>query len=423
MSLGVEIHRRIDYHGKTDLLRGFILDACATAFVEACCDELHEQIRAEAEEKGFYLTSRFSPGYGDLPLSVQPSILSYLNAFRRIGLYVSDSFILLPRKSVTGIMGLGEEKKKSRVAAPHAECLAAAHFLEKEKSTVLNKLTEEFLFFDGAMGTMLQQRGLKAGNLPELMNLHSPDVIFDIHRQYVVAGAQILTSNTFGAHRLKLKDSGYGVEEVVGAGVRLAREAVSGEKGRYVALGLGPIGTLLSPLGTLPFEEAIDIFKEQIEAGVKAGADLILIETISDLYEAKAAIIAAKEKSDLPVFCTMTFQEDGRTFTGTDVLTMVNVLQSLGVDALGVNCSLGPSQLQPIVSEILKYSSIPVMVSANAGLPVQEMSVRHMISPLKNMLGKCSRWRSEESASSEAAAARRRSIFGVFDSCYRGKDR
>jgi len=234
---------------------------------------------------------------------------------------------------------------------------------------VLNKLTEEFLFFDGAMGTMLQQRGLKAGNLPELMNLHSPDVIFDIHRQYVVAGAQILTSNTFGAHRLKLKDSGYGVEEVVGAGVRLAREAVSGEKGRYVALGLGPIGTLLSPLGTLPFEEAIDIFKEQIEAGVKAGADLILIETISDLYEAKAAIIAAKEKSDLPVFCTMTFQEDGRTFTGTDVLTMVNVLQSLGVDALGVNCSLGPSQLQPIVSEILKYSSIPVMVSANAGLP------------------------------------------------------
>lgn len=112
VSLGVEIHRRIDYHGKTDLLRGFILDACATAFVEACCDELHERIRAEAEEKGFYLTSRFSPGYGDLPLSVQPSILSYLNAFRRIGLYVSDSFILLPRKSVTGIMGLGEEKKE-----------------------------------------------------------------------------------------------------------------------------------------------------------------------------------------------------------------------------------------------------------------------------------------------------------------------
>lgn len=232
-----------------------------------------------------------------------------------------------------------------------------------------DRLKEEFLLFDGAMGTMLQRRGLRAGEIPELYNIYRPEIVREIHREYLEAGAQVITTNTFGAHRLKLKDTGHSVREVVTSAVMIAREAIGEAKDKYVALDLGPIGTLLSPLGTLPFEEAIDIFKEQVVAGTEAGADLIIIETIGDLYEAKAAILAAKECSDLPVFCTMTFQEDHRTFTGTDVITMVNVLQSLGVDALGVNCSLGPAQLRPIVAEVLRYSVLPVIVSANAGLP------------------------------------------------------
>lgn len=241
--------------------------------------------------------------------------------------------------------------------------------LRKEKLTVLNRLKEKFLFFDGAMGTMLQVAGLKAGELPEIYNVKKPDIIYNIHKDYLDAGADIITTNTFGANRLKLKDENYSVEEIVHAAVTIAKNAIGNRSDKYVALDIGPIGTLLQPLGTLSFEDAYEMFKEQVLAGVKAGTDLIIIETMSDLYEAKAAILAAKENSNLPVFCTMTFQDDERTFTGTDVLTMVSVLEGLRVDALGVNCSRGPKELQFTVEEILKYSHLPVIVQANAGLP------------------------------------------------------
>ncbi len=234
---------------------------------------------------------------------------------------------------------------------------------------MLDKLKKRFLFFDGAMGTMLQKSGLKTGELPEVLNISEPEVIYDIHKEYLNAGANIVTTNTFGANRLKLKNSTYTVEEIITAAVRTAKQAAEGLKEKYVALDIGPIGTLLSPLGTLSFDEAYNIFKEQILSGVKAGADIILIETMTDIYELKAAILAAKENSDLPVFCTMSFQNNGRTFTGTDAATFVAVAEGLGVDVLGVNCSLGPKELQATVDELLKYSSIPVMVQANAGLP------------------------------------------------------
>jgi 5-methyltetrahydrofolate--homocysteine methyltransferase len=233
------------------------------------------------------------------------------------------------------------------------------------KSDLLNK----FIFFDGAMGTMLQNRGLKAGEVPETYNILHPDIIKEIHEKYIKAGANIVTTNTFGANELKLKDTGYSVEEVITNAVNIAKEAKKNSRETYIALDIGPIGQMLEPIGTLSFERAYEIFKRQVEAGVKAGCDFILIETISDLYEAKAAILAAKENSSLPVFCTMTFGEDGRTFTGTDPLTMVTLLEGLGVDALGVNCSLGPKELFPIVEKILEYSSTPVIVQANAGLP------------------------------------------------------
>lgn len=232
-------------------------------------------------------------------------------------------------------------------------------------------LSDNFLFFDGAMGTMLQEAGLETGELPEKLNITKPEVLSKIHREYLEAGANIITANTFGANRLKLKDTSYSVEKIISAAVSVAKKSIAEfqDTSKFLALDIGPIGTLLSPLGTLSFQEAYDIFKEQILAGVKSGVDIILIETMTDIYELKAAILAAKENSDLPVFCTMSFQENGRTFSGTDVATFVFVAEGLGVDVLGVNCSLGPEQLQPIVDQLLQYSSTPVMVQANAGLP------------------------------------------------------
>jgi len=224
----------------------------------------------------------------------------------------------------------------------------------------------EFLLFDGGMGTMLQASGMKAGELPESYNIISPQVIEKIHKAYINAGAQVITTNTFGANRFKLQDTPFPLEQVIQNAVFIAKKAA---KDKLVALDIGPLGQLMAPYGNLSFNDAYDAFKEQIIIGSKAGADLILIETMSDIYEAKAAILAAKENSNLPVICTMTFQENGRTLTGTDSLTMVNVLQNLGLFALGVNCSLGPKEMIPLVSEILQYATIPVMVQPNAGLP------------------------------------------------------
>ena len=223
---------------------------------------------------------------------------------------------------------------------------------------------EEYLVFDGAMGTMLQAAGLEAGELPELLCLNNPDEVTAIHRAYVEAGSQAVTTNTFGANARKLGDAA-SVHEVFAAAVSCVRAAGA----RYVAADIGPTGALLAPLGTMSFDEAYDLFAEQVRAAVDAGADIILIETMADLLETKAAVFAAKECSDLPVFATMTFGEDGRTFLGTSPRIAALTLSSLGVQALGVNCSLGPDDLKPLVNEMLEVATCPVMVQANAGLP------------------------------------------------------
>ena len=227
---------------------------------------------------------------------------------------------------------------------------------------MIDLLNQNYILLDGAMGTMLQKSGEMGDTLPEVLNIEKPELISSIHKAYVDAGAQVVYANTFGANRYKMKDAGYSVDELIGAAVNNAKQS-----GAKVALDIGPIGKLLEPLGDLSFEEAYDIFKEEVLAG--KDADLVVVETMTDLLETKAAVLAAKENSDKPVFVTMTFEENRRTFTGVSIASMCHTLEGLGVDALGVNCSLGPKELLPIVEEIVGEVSVPVIVKANAGLP------------------------------------------------------
>ncbi len=220
------------------------------------------------------------------------------------------------------------------------------------------------LLFDGGMGTMLQAAGMKTGALPELLNFEEPEVITDIQRQYVEAGCDVITSNTFGANAHKLAGAA-SVHDVFAAAVACARAAGA----RYVAGDIGPIGALLRPLGTLSFDEAYLLFKEEVEAGVAAGVDLFVIETMTDLAEIKAAVLAVKENSDLPIFATMTFEEDGRTFLGTNPEIAAITLDALGADVVGINCSQGPAELRELAKRMLAVTDKPVMVQANAGLP------------------------------------------------------
>ena len=231
----------------------------------------------------------------------------------------------------------------------------------------LPDLKTEFLILDGGMGTMLQARGLQPGEQPELWNLTHPDEIEAVQREYVRAGSRVLYTNTFGASALKLEKTGHTVREVVTAAVQVTRRAADGKA--LVALDIGPLGALLEPMGQLPFERAYDLFAEIAEAGARAGADLAVIETMTDLYEAKAALLAVKERTDLPVFVTMSFEENGRTFMGCTVQSMARTLEGLGADAIGVNCSVGPDLMRPVLAELCRATRLPVIAKPNAGLP------------------------------------------------------
>ena len=240
---------------------------------------------------------------------------------------------------------------------------------------IKDRLGKELLFFDGGMGTLLQERGLGPGELPETWNLIHPDVIRDIHRSYIEAGSDIVLTNTFGANALKFHDDGCSLEEIVKKGVENVKRAAEEAKvGRtvYTALDMGPTGKLLKPMGDLDFETAYEAFKEVAVWGEEAGADLIHIETMSDTYELKAAVLAAKENTSLPVFATAIFDERGKLLTGADVPSVVALLEGLRADAIGINCGMGPEQMLPVLEQFLKYSSLPVIVKPNAGLPKQK---------------------------------------------------
>ncbi len=223
---------------------------------------------------------------------------------------------------------------------------------------------EPFLILDGGMGTMLQAQGLAPGSVPELWNIERPETITAVHRAYVEAGADVVYTNTFGCNRLKMARTGHSVQELIAAGVRCAKAAGA----KYTALDIGPIGQLLAPTGTLSFAEAYDIFREEIEAG--QDADILVFETMSDLLEVRAGVLAAQEHGGgKPIFVTMSFEENGRTFTGCCVEAMALTLEGLGVDAVGVNCSLGPEELVPVVQTLCSWTTCPVIVKPNAGLP------------------------------------------------------
>lgn len=234
---------------------------------------------------------------------------------------------------------------------------------------ITDRFGKEWIYFDGGLGTMLQERGLQGGEYPETWNLTHPEELIAIHKAYLEAGCHVINANTFGANGLKFDN----VEEIITAGIQLAKEAKkqAGRMDAYVALDIGPTGKLLEPMGDLPFEKAVSYFAQMVKAGVKAGADLILIETMSDTYEAKAAVLAAKENSSLPVIVTMIFDENQRLLTGGSVESAVAMLEGLRVDALGINCGLGPKQMLPVVKRIREVSSLPIIVNPNAGLPVQ----------------------------------------------------
>lgn len=233
------------------------------------------------------------------------------------------------------------------------------------------RLNKDLLIFDGGFGSQLQELGMKAGEIPEYYNIEHPETIIDIHHRYLKAGADFITTNTFGANPLKLEQHKYSYQEVILAAIQNAKEAKKIKPDAYIALDIGPIGKLMEPMGTLTFDEVYQSVKQMVEL-VKEDIDVVLFETMTDIYELKASILAVKECSDLPIFATMTFETNGRSLSGCDPLTMVNVLEGLKVDALGINCSLGPNEMAPIIESILKSTSFPVMIQPNAGLPLLE---------------------------------------------------
>lgn len=230
------------------------------------------------------------------------------------------------------------------------------------------QLKTKRFYFEGAMGTMLQEQGLQLGEIPELLNISNPNKIEQIHKAYLEAGATILSTNTFGANRFKVDQKVASLEDLITQAVEIAKRARGERTDVFIALDVGSTGRVIKPVGDTDFEEVYEAFREQMQIGKKVGVDAILIETMTDLYEVKAAVLAAKE-TNLPIFCTMSFDTTHHTFFGTSLESMVLLLEGLNVDALGINCSLGPKELLPLVKDLMQLTHIPVIIQPNAGLP------------------------------------------------------
>ena len=228
----------------------------------------------------------------------------------------------------------------------------------------------KLFILDGAMGTMLQAAGMKAGEHPEVFGFDNPEIVKNIHLKYIESGSNVIYTNTFGANAHKLEGCKIDVDTAIATAIKSAKEAVAESKEQVkVALDIGPIGELLEPLGVLRFEDAYEIYKEMVLAGEKYGADVIIFETFTDLYDVRAGVLAAKENTNLPVWVTMTYETTGRTFTGTKIESMAVTLEGLGVDAVGFNCSLGPKEILPLAKKLKEWTNLPIIIKPNAGLP------------------------------------------------------
>jgi len=329
-TLGAEYDRQQRARAAVSAAEAYKLQQAGLVEVELLMDELEAEARASVAADGDLLLPRRSPGYGQMPLSESRLILEKLDATKRLGVALTDSLLLVPSKSVTAICEI--------VPRP----------------TVL----------DGGLGTMLQAAGLKAGVDPTDWNLDNPSAVTAVHRAYVEAGSDIILANTFGANPLKYHGN-RSIAELVQAAVENARAAGAAR----IALDVGPTGRLLKPAGDLDFETAVEAFAETVRAGVKAGVDLVFIETIGDIRELKAAVLAARENASLPVFATVALGEDGKLLTGGSVECVAVLLESLGVDAYGFNCGLGPDKMLPYVERMARLSTKPMIVKPNAGLP------------------------------------------------------
>jgi len=231
-------------------------------------------------------------------------------------------------------------------------------------------LSNNIVYLDGGMGTLLQAKGLLPGELPERWNITHPDIICDIHKAYFDAGSNVVTANTFGANALKFDDAE--LEEIISAALsnaRRARKESASSREKFIALDIGPSGKLLSPLGDLDFEDAVKLFAKTVRLGTKHGADLVIIETMNDSYETKAALLAVKENCNLPVIVSNAYGADGKLMTGASPAAMVALLEGMGADVIGANCSLGPRELRSVMEELLAVASVPVVFQPNAGLP------------------------------------------------------
>ncbi|MBQ7292593.1 MAG: homocysteine S-methyltransferase family protein, partial [Clostridia bacterium] len=231
-------------------------------------------------------------------------------------------------------------------------------------------IKNSILYLDGGMGTLLQKQGLVPGELPEKWNMTHPEIITAIHKAYYDAGSNVVNTNTFGANILKFDSNE--LDEIIRTAVSNARKAIAESntnRQKWVALDIGPTGRMLKPYGDSDFEDAVSVFGETVKLGVKYGVDLVFIETMNDSYETKAALLAVKENSELPVFVSNAYGEDGKLMTGADPAAMVAMLEGMGADAIGVNCSLGPKALSAVVEQYLQKASVPVILKPNAGLP------------------------------------------------------
>jgi 5-methyltetrahydrofolate--homocysteine methyltransferase len=240
---------------------------------------------------------------------------------------------------------------------------------------------DKIIFYDGAMGTMLQKRGLKPGSKPVLMNMTAPDTVREVHSLYIEAGSDIICTNTFGANKFELEGTGYSQDEVITAAVDVAKQAVaSAGANTKIALNIGPLGQFIEPLGDLEPDQAVEAFAQQAIAGQKAGADLVAIETMSELSEMKAAMKAVRENTNLPIFATMTFDVNGYTFMGVPTNAFIELAEVYGVTATGMNCSLEPKVMFPVAKRFAEGSRRPLIIKLNAGLP-EGATGRYSVSP------------------------------------------